>query len=66
MNTICLSRTDLEKLQVILSCFPENESISLKSDDTSGIGTILTAEIPVKINDISGIFSVVLTNYKSW
>jgi hypothetical protein len=65
MNTICLSRTDVEKLKS-LSCFSEDGTITLKSDDTSGIGITLTAELPAKIGGIPGIFSVILNNYKSW
>ena len=45
MQTIHLHRDDLVSIQKFIEAFPDREYVTLKADNSSGIGTILTATL---------------------
>lgn len=67
MNTIYLHRDDLVSLQKFMEAFPDKEFVELNADNSSGIGTILTATIKaVVVNGNVVDVSKTLVDESSW
>ena len=47
MNSIHLSKDDLEKIQAFVNKYPSAEFFELQADSSSGIGTILHVSVNV-------------------
>ena len=50
MNSIYLSKDDLNKIQAFVNKYPDNEIFELQADSSSGIGTILHVSVNLTYN----------------
>jgi hypothetical protein len=50
MNSIYLTKDDLDKIQAFVGKYPKAETFELQADSSSGIGTILHVAVNVSIN----------------
>jgi len=75
MNKITLHRDDLETiLKMVDQLNPVTEKlndftegvVTITSDSSSGIGSIIAVEIPTDISGISGTFRKVIVDEKNW
>jgi hypothetical protein len=66
MNKIILSRQELIDIQKFLEAFPETPRVTIECDDSSGIGTILTASVDVPINNYATTVTVSITDESDW
>ena len=44
----------------------DSQSVTLTSDSSSGIGTVINLEVNVVINGVSGIFLKTLVDHTNW
>ncbi len=69
MNTVRLSRRELEKLYKLFDVMNESEdygSVTLAQTGDSGIGSVLTATFYVTHKDTEGEFTVTITEDSDW
>ena len=66
MNKIILSRQELIDIQKFIDAFPDTPRVTIECDDTSGIGTILTASVDVPINNYATTVTVSITDESDW
>ena len=50
MNSIYLTKVDLDKIQTFVNKYPSAEIFELQTESSSGIGTILYVSVNVPIN----------------
>jgi len=50
MNSIYLTKDDLDKIRAFVGKYPKAEIFELQADSSSGIGTILHVAVNVSIN----------------
>ena len=61
-----LHRDDLKKMLSILEKFPEVETVEVKQDNSSGIGSHTTMIFDTVMNEISGSFEIVISSVENW
>jgi len=61
-----LHRDDLEKMLSILAKFPEVETVEIKQDNSSGIGSHTTMIFNTVVNETSGSFEIVISSVENW
>jgi hypothetical protein len=66
MNKIILSRQELIDVQKFIDTFPNAPRVTIECDDTSGIGTILTASVDVPISNYDTTVTVSITDESDW
>jgi hypothetical protein len=66
MNKIILSRQELIDIQKFIDTFPNAPRVAIECDDTSGIGTILTASVDVPISTYNTTVTVSITDESDW
>ena len=66
MNKIILSRQELIDIQKFIDTFPDAPRVTIECDDTSGIGTILTASVDVPISNYDTTVTVSITDESDW
>jgi hypothetical protein len=66
MNKIILSRQELIDIQKFIDTFPNAPRVTIECDDTSGIGTILTASVDVPISTYNTTVTVSITDESDW
>jgi hypothetical protein len=66
MNKIILSRQELIDIQKFLDTFPNAPRVTIECDDSSGIGTILTASVDVPISNYDATVTVSITDESDW
>lgn len=67
MNRVTLHRDDLERLiQIIDSTKPVMNTITIYEDNSSGIGSIVEAEVFIDLNGLKGKFKVTIADESSW
>jgi hypothetical protein len=66
MNKIILSRQELIDIQKFLDTFPNAPRVTIECDDSSGIGTILTASVDVPISNYDTTVTVSITDESDW
>lgn len=73
MQTVHLNRSDLvELIRLIDEINPEGTGclrsgmVTVHCDSSSGIGTIITAELPHKVGDVTGTFVTTIADESSW
>jgi hypothetical protein len=69
MNTVRLSRRELEKLYKLFNVMNESEdygSVTLGQTGDNSIGTTLTATFYVTHKDTEGEFTVTITDESDW
>jgi len=65
MAIITLTKTELEKILTLMSKHG-NTTVTINSDNSSGIGPIVTAELDLIISGTEGKFTVEITGVDSW
>lgn len=66
MPKIILSRQELIDIQKFIEAFPDAPRVTIECDDTSGIGTILTASVDAPINNYDTTVTVSITDESDW
>jgi hypothetical protein len=66
MNKIILSRQELIDIQKFVDTFPNAPRVTIECDDSSGIGTILTASVDVPISNYDTTVTVSITDESNW
>jgi hypothetical protein len=66
MKTLRLTRTELNKIYVLLEKFPEVTSFELIEEQHAGIGSILTMEFTNTVNSVEGKFTVEIYGIETW
>ena len=61
-----LHRTDIQKIQEVLSKFPDVEVFELGSDHSSGIGAIVTMTFAQEVNGVQGSFDIEISGVEDW
>jgi hypothetical protein len=61
-----LHKEDLEKMLEILKSFPEVETVEVKQDNSSGIGSHTTMLFRTIVNNVSGDFEVTVSSVENW
>jgi uncharacterized protein YlxP (DUF503 family) len=61
-----LHKEDLEKMLEILKSFPEVETVEVKQDNSSGIGSHTTMVVRTTVNNVSGEFEVTVSSVENW
>ncbi|CAB4127440.1 hypothetical protein UFOVP84_188 [uncultured Caudovirales phage] len=66
MNEIKLDITKLGIIQNVLSKISNGDAFVLREDNTTGIGSILYIDIPIKLNGIEGTFTTTISGVETW
>lgn len=69
MNTVRLSRRELEKIYALFNTMNESEdygSVTLEQTGDNGLGTRLTATLYVTHKEVEGEFTVTITDESDW
>lgn len=66
MNYLHLNKAELESVLEFLNKYPLESLTTLRWDSSSGIGTVLTAEVRTRINDDYVAVVKTITDQTSW
>ena len=66
MNTICLHRDDVETILQFVKKYPDVEYVTITSDSSSGIGSIVDASINTVINGDVVTLTKHIVDESSW
>jgi hypothetical protein len=66
INTVHLHRDDIESITKFLQKYPENEYITITSDSSSGIGSIIDASIKTIMNEDFVTITKHIVDESSW
>ena len=66
MNEIKLDITKLGIIQNVLSKISNGDAFVLREDNTTGIGSILYIDIPIKLNVIECTFTTTISGVETW
>ena len=66
MNYLHLNKTELESILEFLNKYPAECLTTLRWDSSSGIGTVLTAEVRTRINNDYVAVVKTITDQTSW
>ncbi len=61
-----LHSKDIEKIQEVLEKFPGVEIFEIDSDNSSGIGAIITMTFDYEVNGMRGNFRVEISGVDNW
>jgi hypothetical protein len=61
-----LNRNDIEKIQEVLSKFPDLDVFELKQDSSSGIGSIVSITFAREVNNVRGSFEIEISGVENW
>ncbi len=61
-----LNRKDLEKMQDILSKFPEVDHFEINQESGSGIGSVITMKFTYEVNGHLGNFEIEISGVEDW
>lgn len=61
-----LHRDDVIKMMEIFNKFPEVQTVKVKQDTSSGIGSHTTMTINTEINGVNGDFEIVVSSVENW
>jgi hypothetical protein len=61
-----LHKEELKKMLQVLEQFPEVETVEVKQDNSSGIGSHITMMFRTTINNVSGEFAVTVSSVENW
>jgi hypothetical protein len=61
-----ITKKDVEKILEVMNKFPTETAYQLKSENTSGIGSIMTLSIQTTIEGIAGEFTVEISGVEDW
>ena len=63
---IYLHRKDIEKIVNIMNKFPDVDNCKLEQDSSSGIGSITTITLGLKLEGHEGQFKIVVSGEENW
>lgn len=67
MSEVYVHKKDLEQiLETMEKINPINDCITINVDNSSGIGSVVTAEFKVNINGVEGCFRQVIVDHNDW
>jgi hypothetical protein len=66
MEKIYLKRADLQKIQTILSSFPEVQNFTIEQRGQSGIGCLVDLVFDTMANGVKGKMTVPITDESQW
>ena len=68
INSIRLSRDDLQKIIDLVDQLNDGmgDSVTIISDNSSGIGQVIEIECPIVYNGIQGVFRKTIVDESSW
>ncbi len=61
-----ITKKEVEKILAVMTEFDDARSYRLEADNTSGIGSILTLEMDMDINDRPAIVKVEIAGVEDW
>lgn len=61
-----ITKQEIEKILAVMQEFPDATSYDLKSDNTSGIGCILTLSMEMKLNNHDALVTVEISGVENW
>ncbi len=61
-----LHRQDIEKIQEVLAKFPDVKTFEINSDNSSGIGAVVTMTFDHEVNGMRGNFKVEISGVDNW
>ncbi len=61
-----LYRKDIEKIQEVLAKFPDVETFEIDSDNSSGIGAVVTMTFDHEVNGMRGNFRIEISGVDNW
>lgn len=61
-----ITKQEIEKILAVMQEFPDATSFDLGSDNTSGIGSILTLSMEMKINNHDALVTVEISGVEDW
>jgi hypothetical protein len=66
MDKIIIMRDELTEIVDLLSKFTGATYVELQKDESSGIGYVLKAAIPLELDGTKGTFTTDITSEKDW
>lgn len=61
-----ITKEEVEKILTVMEEFPDARSYLLQSDNSSGIGSIMTLTMDMDINDRKAFVKVDISGVESW
>ncbi len=61
-----ITKQEVEKILAVMNEFPDVRSYRLESDNSSGIGSILTLEMEMKIKDRDALVKIDRSGVETW
>lgn len=61
-----ITKKDVEKILEIMNKFPADNAYQLESENTSGIGSVMTLKIQTTLEGIAGEFAVEISGVEDW
>jgi hypothetical protein len=61
-----ITRSEIEKILVVMDEFPDARSYKLSNDNSSGIGGILTLTMDMDINNRKSLVTVEIAGVENW
>ncbi len=61
-----ITRSDIDKIQTVMEEFPNARWYKLESDNSSGIGSIMTLSMDMDINGRKSIVTVEIAGVEDW
>lgn len=67
-NKVQMYKGDVERLLALLEAvhYDKEKQIEIEVDSSSGIGSVGTVHIPIKLNSLPGVFTYTLWSEESW
>lgn len=61
-----LHTDDIDRIKALMESLDYDGPFELEVDNSSGIGTTVTAHVPQAIQSLSGTFSYIISNTEDW
>jgi hypothetical protein len=63
---VFLHTDDIDRIKALMEAIDYDGTFELEVDNSSGIGTTVTAHVPQSINCLKGTFSYVVSDVENW
>jgi hypothetical protein len=63
---VFLHTDDIDRIKALMEAIDYDGTFELEVDNSSGIGTTVTAHVPQAINCLKGTFSYVVSDVENW
>ena len=61
-----ITKKEVEKILAVMNEFPDAKNYKLKSDNSSGIGSVLTLTMEMEINERNAHVTVEIAGVEDW